>query len=96
MLARIFSRLLLPEPLRPTIPKNSPLRTSNETPLSACSSRCSIARQGMGHPLLERVDPLVGDPEHLVNSVRLDYDGGARARRGGAEGGRFQGFWDDG
>src|SRR5436305_1443256 len=39
MLARIFSSVLLPDPLRPTIPKNSPWWTSNDTSLSARSSR---------------------------------------------------------
>src|SRR5205823_3118104 len=38
MPARHLSSVLLPEPLRPMIPKNSPSSTSNETSLSACSS----------------------------------------------------------
>ncbi len=32
MLDMILSSVLLPEPLRPTIPKNSPFLTSKETP----------------------------------------------------------------
>src|ERR1035441_6968420 len=39
MLDMIFSRVLLPEPLRQTIPKNSPWWTSNDTSRSARSSR---------------------------------------------------------
>src|SRR4051794_1529699 len=46
MLDMILSRVLLPEPLRPTIPKNSPLRTSNDTPCSARSSRYSMRVNG--------------------------------------------------
>src|SRR6266568_756970 len=36
MPASSFSSVLLPEPLRPTIPKNSPFLTSNEIFFSAC------------------------------------------------------------
>jgi len=39
MLASSFSSVLLPEPLRPTMPKNSPWRISKETPRSAFRSR---------------------------------------------------------
>src|SRR5215212_8191563 len=39
MLARILSSVLLPDPLRPTMPKNSPCRTSKDTPRRACSTR---------------------------------------------------------
>ncbi len=46
MLAMIFSRVLLPEPLRPTMPKNSPLWTSKDTSRSAWSSRVEIFRSG--------------------------------------------------
>src|SRR3954466_14816754 len=38
MLARILSRVLFPDPLRPTMPKNSPWRTSKEM---SCRTRCS-------------------------------------------------------
>ena len=41
MLARIFSSVLFPEPLRPTIPKNSPLRTSKETSVERAAARGS-------------------------------------------------------
>src|SRR5680860_4262 len=46
MLARIFSRVLLPEPLRPTMPKNSPRSISKEMPSSARSSRKSRPEKG--------------------------------------------------
>src|ERR1035437_5839993 len=46
MLDMIFSRVLLPEPLRPTIPKNSPWWTSNDTSRSARSSRYSVRVSG--------------------------------------------------
>ena len=46
MLDMIFSSVLLPEPLRPTIPRNSPWWTSNETSRSARCSRYSIRRSG--------------------------------------------------
>ena len=42
----IFSSVLLPEPLRPTIPKNSPWWTSNEMSRSARCSRYSTRRNG--------------------------------------------------
>src|SRR5436305_10758072 len=46
MLASSFSSVLLPEPLRPTIPKNSPWWISKETPSSARSSRYSRVANG--------------------------------------------------
>src|SRR5690242_6827150 len=46
MLASSFSSVLLPEPLRPTIPKNSPRRISKETPSSARSSLNSRLANG--------------------------------------------------
>src|SRR6266513_5022573 len=46
MLAMILSRVLLPDPLRPTIPKNSPRWMSNDTSRSAWSSRCSTRVKG--------------------------------------------------
>ena len=46
MLARIFSRVLLPDPLRPTMPKNSPSWMSNETSCSARRMRCSRRANG--------------------------------------------------
>src|ERR1700741_583375 len=46
MLARIFSSVLLPEPFWPTMPKNSPLRTSKETSRSARSWRYSARLKG--------------------------------------------------
>src|SRR6478672_9360148 len=46
MLASSFSSVLLPEPLRPTMPKNSPWRISKETPSRARSSRYSRAANG--------------------------------------------------
>ena len=41
-----FSSVLLPEPLRPTTPKNSPLFTVIETPLSASSFSLAERRSG--------------------------------------------------
>ena len=46
MLASSFSRVLLPDPLRPTMPKNSPCLTSNETPSSARRIRTSLEANG--------------------------------------------------
>ena len=65
--------MLLPEPLRPTIPKNSPWWTSKEMPRSARSSRYSIWRSGWMTALLERVDPVLGDAEGLLDPADLDH-----------------------
>src|SRR5215211_397584 len=46
MPAMHLSNVLLPEPLRPTIPKNSPAPTSNDTSLSARKVSCSERRKG--------------------------------------------------
>ena len=46
MLASSFSSVHLPEPLRPTMPKNSPWRISKEMPSSARSSRYSRPANG--------------------------------------------------
>ena len=46
MLASSLSSVLLPDPLRPTMPKNSPWRISKETPSSACSWRKSREEKG--------------------------------------------------
>src|SRR6478735_68372 len=46
MLDMIFSSVLLPEPLRPTMPKNSPWWTSKVTSCSAVSCRYSRRRSG--------------------------------------------------
>src|SRR4051794_32252627 len=46
MPARHFSSVLLPEPLRPTIPKNSPASTVNETSCSASNSDERSLRNG--------------------------------------------------
>jgi hypothetical protein len=46
MLAMIFSSVLLPDPLRPTMPKNSPRWTSKDTPRSTCCSRKVVRRNG--------------------------------------------------
>src|SRR6478672_4833284 len=46
MLDMIFSSVLLPEPLRPTMPKNSPWWTSKVTSRSAMSCRYSRRRSG--------------------------------------------------
>src|SRR6266511_2599241 len=46
MPARHLRSVLLPEPLRPMIPKNSPSATSNDTSFSACSSVTPRERRG--------------------------------------------------
>src|SRR5215210_1036676 len=46
MPAMHLSSVLLPEPLRPTMPKNSPAATSKETPLRAGKVSCSERRIG--------------------------------------------------
>src|SRR5437868_635209 len=46
MPARHFSNVLFPLPLRPTIPKNSPFRTPNETSCSARNRSCLARRSG--------------------------------------------------
>src|SRR5215210_3177125 len=46
MPARHLSRVLLPDPLRPTMPKNSPSATWNEMSRSATSSSTSMRRSG--------------------------------------------------
>src|SRR3954452_16014301 len=46
MPAMHFRSVDLPEPLRPTMPKNSPLGIANETPLRTFSSSYSLRRKG--------------------------------------------------
>ena len=46
MLDMILSKVLLPEPLRPTMPKNSPCLTSKDTPPSASRLRKLVRRKG--------------------------------------------------
>ncbi len=46
MPARHFSSVLLPLPLRPAIPKNSPRRTSKEMSLSALKVSWRVRRSG--------------------------------------------------
>src|SRR4051812_49039744 len=46
MLARILSSVLFPDPLRPTMPKNSPRRTSKEMPCRAWRSQYSWRSNG--------------------------------------------------
>ena len=72
MLAMIFSRVLLPEPLRPTIPKNSPWWTSKLDAAQRPQLR-PPRLTGMREPLLERVDPLVRDVKLLVDIADLDH-----------------------
>ena len=79
MPARHFSSVDLPEPLRPTMPKNSPGATAKETSRSACSASMPRAAQRVQRALLERVDALVGEPEGLRDAVDDDgREGGAR------------------
>jgi len=46
MPARHFSSVLLPDPLRPTMPKNSPSPISTETSLTASSTSNVVERNG--------------------------------------------------
>ena len=60
-----FSSVLLPLPLRPTMPKNSPWRTSNETSLQRSEDAVAAAAHRVQRPLLERVHLLLGNAERL-------------------------------
>src|SRR3954452_2075672 len=68
MLASSFSNVLLPEPLRPTMPKNSPWRISNEIPSSARSSRWPRAANGWTTRSLSESTRLVGIRNDLWRS----------------------------
>src|SRR5205085_1227938 len=46
MLANTFNNVDFPDPFRPTTPKNSPRRTSNDTPRNARNSRYSTRVRG--------------------------------------------------
>ena len=82
MLARILRRVLFPDPLRPTIPKNSPRRTLKRDALQGIEPAEVLAPQGMHRSFLERIDPLVGNPERLRDSLRVEHDRGRRQARG--------------
>ena len=65
--------MLLPLPLRPTIPKNSPGAISTLTSSTACSDvEAYAAAERMQRPLLERVVLLVGQPEALAHVLDGD------------------------
>ena len=66
--------MLLPEPLRPTMPKNSPWRISKET--SSRARRIAVVAGGERphRPLLERIDAVGRDPEGLLQAAGLDRD----------------------
>ena len=82
MLASIFSRVLLPEPLRPTMPKNSPWWISKETPSSARSSRTSPAENGCTTRSLSESTRWVGMRNVFFRS-RASIASGAPASSGG-------------
>ena len=89
MLARIFSSVLLPEPLRPTMPKNSPLSDLERDVVERVQLAEVLAPERMDRPLLERLDLLVGDVEGLADLVCLEDDrGGFDALGGDARRGR--------
>ena len=67
-------RVVLPLPLRPTMPKNSPLLISTATSRSARSSSISRLRKGVQRTLLERVDLLVGEAERLRDAAHRHGD----------------------
>ena len=85
MLDRIFSSVLLPEPLRPTMPKNSPLADLERDAAQRVQLAPLVAREGMEHALLERVDAVLRDPEGLLDAADVDdhrcVGGGHRSRR---------------
>src|SRR6185369_12721319 len=90
MLARIFNSVLLPEPLRPTMPKNSPLRTSKEITSRAFSSRKSRPAKGRTRRSLNESTRWVGMRKALRRSSTWIASGsptaGARRRRSTGEG----------
>ncbi len=81
MPARHLSSVLLPEPLRPTIPKNSPCSTAKVTSRSASKRVDAVAAERMQRALLERVASLVGDVEALRHAVHHHHRGCARRGR---------------
>ena len=85
MPARHLSSVLLPEPLRPTMPKNSPWRDVERDVLERLQPVRRRAAEGMQGALLERVDLLVGKAELLRHAL---HDDGERTRHGGERSGR--------
>ena len=80
MLASSFSSVLFPDPLRPTMPKNSPRSTSKLIPSSASRSR-SPGSERVHEPLLQRVDPLVGI-RYVFSSPATSITTGPASARG--------------
>ena len=66
--ARTFSSVLLPEPFWPTIPKNSPWWTSNETSSQRLQLAVLDPRERVRGALLERVDAVLGDRNDLSHA----------------------------
>ena len=69
MPARHFSSVLLPLPLRPTIPKNSPGCDGEGDVLERVQLLVARAAQRVKRALLERVAALLGDLEALVDAL---------------------------
>ena len=67
--------MLLPEPLRPTMPKNSPACDLEGDVLERVELVDAAAAERVQRALLERVGVLVGKAERLADAV--DDDGGA-------------------
>ena len=76
MLASSFSSVLLPEPLRPTMPKNSPWPDLEGDAAQRPQVAVVAAGEGVDDPLFERVDPVGRDAERLVQAFDLDRGGG--------------------
>ena len=68
-----FSSVLLPEPLRPTIPKNSPRLDGERNVPERVEPIPTRPPKGMQSTLLQRVAAFAGEPERLGEV--LDYDG---------------------
>ena len=83
MLASSLSKVLLPEPLRPTMPKNSPWSDVEGDAVEGPQDADIAGREGAHHALLQRVHPVGGDGEGLLQVPRFDREGRGRPRRAG-------------
>ena len=81
--ARHFSSVLLPEPLRPTMPKNSPCAMSTLTSLSRVQLVVGARAERVQRALLERRVVLVRQPERLGDVLQPDCCGRRRVGDGG-------------
>ena len=81
-----FSSVLLPLPLRPTIPKNSPGGDLERDVLDGVQLVVVGAAERVQRALLERRVLLVGQAEGLADALDRDGGGAARAVGAGIEG----------